>query len=232
MKFLVLQHVPFEGPAAIQDWADANQHTVSRQDASANSDFPAATSFDCLIIMGGPMSVNDPLPWIKPELDFIRTVIERGKQVIGICLGAQLIAKALGADVMANKVREIGWLPVYRSADFATSPHWACGVLPEQFLPLHWHGDTFSLPSKAVCLLRSEGCQHQAFSVEQHVLGLQFHLEFDRATTSRVAEACADELADGGQYVQAAETIITASDNYAAANALLFKLLDELQKQV
>ena len=95
MNFLVLQHVPFEGPVAIQDWADANRHTVTRQDASTNSEFPAPASFDCLIIMGGPMSVNDPLPWIAPELDFIRNVIERGQQVIGICLGAQLIAKAL-----------------------------------------------------------------------------------------------------------------------------------------
>jgi GMP synthase-like glutamine amidotransferase len=237
MKIIVLQHVPFEGPAAIQDWADRNNHTLERICCPDNANYPAIDSFDCLIIMGGPMSVNDQLPWMTAELAFIRECIDAEQYIIGICLGAQLIAQAIGGSILKNSVREIGWLPVQAvkhpsasSSAHAHDHHWVSNILPEQFTPLHWHGDTFTLPATASVILSSEGCAHQAFILGQHVLGLQFHLEFDTATASRVATECADELADGGPYVQSAETILHQPDNFKQANALLFKLLDALQQ--
>ena len=228
MRLLVLQHVPFEGPAAIQQWAEANRHTVSRFNCTTAAQFPEPTSFDCLIIMGGPMSVNDPLPWIAAEIAFIRRIIDTQRHnVIGICLGAQLIAKAMGATVMPNNEREIGWLPVQK-CNPVSSTHWAASVFPEQFTPLHWHGDTFTLPANACGLVSSAGCVNQAYTIGNYVLGLQFHLEFDITTASRVAEACADEIAEGGAYVQQAKIILAQSERFTAANQLLFDLLDTM----
>lgn len=230
MKLLVLQHVLFEGPAAIRSWANNNSHSIERLFTPEATEFPALDSFDCLIIMGGPMSVNDDLPWINAELDFIQQCIGRQHYVIGICLGAQLIAKAMGAAVLQNPVREIGWLPVTTNSQPKVTSHWANDLLPNSFTPLHWHGDTFTLPEQAQLLLSSQGCTNQAFSLNDRVLGLQFHLEFDIATASRVAAACADELAEGGLYVQEAKAILNEVEKFDTANQLLFDLLDGLAK--
>ena len=127
-----------------------------------------------LVFMGGTMSVNDPLPWIAAEIDLIRLAMERDLPVLGHCLGGQLIAKALGASISANPVKEVGWLAVERH-DNATARDWL-GDLPETFEAFHWHGETFTLPPDAAPVLRSRYCEQQGF-VKGKALALQFHVE-------------------------------------------------------
>jgi GMP synthase (glutamine-hydrolysing) len=128
-----------------------------------------------LVFMGGPMSANDDLPYLRAELAQIAKAAKVGQPVLGVCLGAQLIAKALGAQVHRNRVKEIGWYPVQWTPAAASDPLFAGLSAPETVF--HWHGETFDLPRGAEWLARSEACAHQAFRVGANVYGLQFHLE-------------------------------------------------------
>jgi GMP synthase (glutamine-hydrolysing) len=128
-----------------------------------------------LIFMGGPMSANDDLPYLRAELALIERAAQAGTPVLGVCLGAQLIAKALGARVYRNRVKEIGWFPVSWTPAAASDPLFA--GLSDAETVFHWHSETFDLPPGAELLARSEACSHQAFRVGANVYGLQFHLE-------------------------------------------------------
>jgi GMP synthase-like glutamine amidotransferase len=128
-----------------------------------------------LIFMGGPMSANDDLPYLRAELALIEQAAKVGQPVLGVCLGAQLIAKALGARVYRDRVKEIGWYPVQWTPAAARDPLFTGLSAPETVF--HWHGETFDLPPGAQWLARSEACAHQAFRVGANVYGLQFHLE-------------------------------------------------------
>jgi GMP synthase-like glutamine amidotransferase len=128
-----------------------------------------------LIFMGGPMSANDDLPYLRAELALIEQAAQAGVPILGVCLGSQLIAKALGARVYRNRVKEIGWYPVSWTPAAASDPLFAGLAAPETVF--HWHGETFDLPPGAEWLARSEACAHQAFRVGANVYGLQFHLE-------------------------------------------------------
>lgn len=152
-----------------------------------------------LIVMGGPMNVDDVehFPFLIEELRLIEKVIAEEKPVLGICLGAQLIAKALDARVYPNKVKEVGWGPVQLLPAVEADPVFAHA--PRDLTVLHWHGDTFDLPAGAVNLARSKKCAHQAFRWGRSTYGLQFHLE---ATPGMVRSWC--ESKDGMEYIQAA----------------------------
>jgi len=228
VRLLILQHVPFEGPAAIARWAELRGHSCSYIYCAEHPEYPALNAFDALIIMGGPMGVNDAPPWMSAENEFIRRSIDDKKIVLGVCLGAQLIASALGASVRRNPEKEIGWFTVesVMPDNLASQPF--KGTLPASFACLHWHGDTFDIPEGATHLYRSDACENQAFIYDNRVVGLQFHLEFDTATTQRVAEASHDELAAGGRYVQDIDAILSDPERFETANALMFDLLDAL----
>jgi GMP synthase-like glutamine amidotransferase len=130
--------------------------------------------FSGLVFMGGPMSVNDDLPWIEPELRLIRAAVEAGIPVLGHCLGGQLMSKALGGQVTRNPVREIGWGRV-EVMDGEVASHWL-GAGRRSFESFHWHGETFSVPPGATRILSSAFCENQAFALGPH-LGLQCHVE-------------------------------------------------------
>ncbi len=168
MKTYILQHIDFEGPGAVADWAP--DHSVVRVDL--DEPYPDLDQIDLLVIMGGPMGVHDEkkFPWLVKEKRFIENHIARGRKAIGFCLGAQLLADVLGANVKKNRVHEIGWLPVYSTSD---NPN----LLPESFEVFHWHGDTFDIPQGALHIARSEFCENQAFILNSQVLALQFHPE-------------------------------------------------------
>jgi GMP synthase-like glutamine amidotransferase len=229
MKVHWFQHVPFEGLGAIEAWLLARGHTLSCTRFYAEETPPANSGgFDWLIVMGGPMNVYqcDIHPWLSSEKHLIREAITAGKRVLGICLGAQLIADVLGGKVYQNGEREIGWLPV-RTVSAGVSSSFA---FPEETLVFHWHGDTFSLPPGSVWLAESDGCVHQAFAVGTRVLGLQFHLEMTAAGVSRITQACANELAPG-RYVQPADIIISqGKQNEPAMAKLLDRLLTVLEQ--
>ena len=165
MRIHCLQHVPFEGPAGIDDWAARKGYPVTTTLLFEHGKLPDREAFDWLVVMGGPMGVRDETdyPWMANEKALIGAAIAAGKTVIGVCLSAQLIAAALGARVYPNAHREIGWFPVALTDQGRASDLFA--FLPHRFEVFHWHGDIFGLPDGAVHLAHSEGCEHQVFTL-------------------------------------------------------------------
>lgn len=223
---LILMHVPFEGPAAIRDWLTRAGFTLRELQCGSDTDWQALDLPDWLVIMGGPMSANDDatLPWLGHEMAFIKRAIDAGKKVLGVCLGAQMIARVLGAAVTRNPAREIGWFPV--TSTVAGQHHPLGQVFADAPSVLHWHGETFDIPAGAVHLAQSECCTNQAFLYRQHVLGLQCHLEMGRKHVERLCAACADELAGGGTFVQPASAILATDAPFADNQQRLDRLLD------
>ncbi len=155
-----------------------------------------------LVFMGGSMSVNDPLPWIAQELVLIRQAVAANLPVLGHCLGGQLISKALGGTVTANRVKEIGWYPV-QSHESAITREWLAG-LPTEFEVFHWHGETFTLPAGATPILRNEHCAQQGFVIG-NTLALQCHIEMTAAMVREWAEHGQHEIATPSATVQSAK---------------------------
>ncbi len=225
MNISVLQHEPFEGPALIAEWAREHNHALSIRHLYRGDALPELSSADWIVAMGGAMSVNNEaaLPWLVPEKAFVRAAIEAHKRVLGVCLGAQLIASALGARVYQSPEREIGW--------------WPLQVLEagRKYLPaqnptvLHWHGETFDLPAGAALLASTEGCANQAFSAGARAVGLQFHLECAPETVRGFVQECASEIAPGRKWIQTPEQVL-AGDYFEASRALLWSLLDAMER--
>ena len=232
MKVHIFQHVSFEGPGSIDLWLHARQAHVTTTRFYEHDALPALNDVDLLIIMGGPMSVNDEaaLPWLRDEKRFIAEAIAARKAVLGTCLGAQLIASALGARVYPGLQKEIGWF------DIVARPPSAGGgnektlfQLPETTRAFHWHGETFTLPDGATRLAGSAACALQAFQYGSRVIGLQCHLETTPADTEALLTHCREELANaqGSAYVQTPEEIRAEPvETYRQMAALLTSLLD------
>lgn len=165
---------------------------------------PQITDVSALVFMGGPMSVNDDIKWIKQELTLIQKAVAADLPVLGHCLGGQLISKALGGKIFANPEKEIGWLPVQKIPG-ALSDNWLQNFTDGSVL-FHWHGETFSIPEGATAILRSEHCEHQGF-VMGNTLALQCHVEMTEAMVSEWAELYKDELADPATTVQSQKEI-------------------------
>lgn len=221
-----LQHVPFEGLGYIETWLATTGYEITQTKLFQSEVLPQPDSFDLLVVMGGPMSVNDEeeYPWLADEKQFIRNAINAGKAVLGVCLGAQLIASAQGARVYKNQVKEIGWFPIEKVNSDAMN----CFAFPPTLEVFHWHGETFDLPEGAHHLARSIGCENQAFQVGNNVIGLQFHLETTPDSAKKITANCRDELVDG-QYIQTEETILsTGPEKYQAINQIMAEILDYL----
>jgi GMP synthase-like glutamine amidotransferase len=171
----IFRHAANEGPGYFATYLDRHRipWEVIAIDAGAAVP-PAPERFSGLAFMGGPMSVNDDLPWIAPALALIRAAVDAEVPVLGHCLGSQLMAKALGAEITRNPVKEIGWGPV-KVAGNAVAARWFGADLRE-FESFHWHGETFALPAGATHLLSSPHCANQAFALGRH-LGMQCHVE-------------------------------------------------------
>ncbi len=223
-RFHYIQHVPFEGPGVILSWALGQGFTISSTRAWLGEAFPSVDNFDWLLIMGGPMSVGDEdmYPWLAEEKARIREAVEKEKKVIGICLGAQLIAAAMGSPVYGNAFREIGWFPLKASADAVHLP--LTGLL-DGLTAFHWHGDTFSLPEGATLLCSSEACANQAFMLGKSVLALQFHLEVDELAVEGMLEEMSREL-NPERYVMGREGIMAGRVYLKANHRRMFALLD------
>lgn len=223
------QHVPFEGLASIEDWARAHGHTLSATFFfAAEPVLPALAEIDWLIVMGGPMGVydEDKYPWLGREKAFIREAIDAGKTVLGICLGAQLIASALGSAVYPGPQREIGWWPIDKTAAGRSHPLFV--DLPDEFTVLHWHGDTFDLPAGAELIASSAACANQAFVVGERVVGLQFHFEATAASVRQMIAGDPDDLKAAGQYIQSEQTLLANLHHVADNNRIMAALLTRL----
>ena len=224
MRAHYLQHVPFEGLGSIKPWLLDAGYEISCSALYRSDKFPDLGTVDLIIVLGGPMSVNDEgeFPWLIEEKRFIRDAIEDGKPVLGICLGAQLIAKSLGAHVYRNHCKEIGWFPVHgihRSGSSRIFP------FPSTIEVFHWHGETFDLLPDAFLLARSEACQNQAFQIGRKVIGLQFHLETTPESARNLVSNCREELLPA-RYVQSEAAILEVNpEKYREINREMDRIL-------
>ena len=220
-----LQHVPFEGPGSIGDWVRRRRHVLGVTRFHREEPLPAVADVDLLVVMGGPMNVHEEskYPWLTREKRFIGAAIAAGREVLGVCLGAQLIADVLGARVYANTEKEIGWFAIERTEAAAASGLF--GPFPQRFEVFHWHGDTFDIPSGALHVARSEGCSHQAFVYGERVVGLQFHLEMAQAGARQLIAHCSDDLV-GGRYIQKPREMLADAVRFDAVNGVMDGLLD------
>lgn len=225
-----IQHVPFEGIGFIETYARQKGFVVSGTRVFENDPYPDNGDFDWLVIMGGPMSVYEDHihPWISEEKKCISLAILRNKTVIGICLGAQLIASALGAKVYPNSRKEIGWFPVKLTPRARTME--ALAQVPATFMAFHWHGDMFDIPSAAVHCCGSEACANQAFVYKKRVLGLQFHCESTEESIGALLENCAADITKGPS-VQSAELLKSRMRFVTEANRVMETMLDGLLRE-
>lgn len=227
MKLHFLQHVWFEDLAYIKTWAKHKDIAISGTAFFANEQLPPIHDFDWLVIVGGPMGVYDEkqYPWLVEEKKFIEEAIAAGKTVLGICLGAQLLANVLGARVYKGRYKEIGWFDVSKTAEASESKIFT--NLPDTLKAFQWHGDTFELPTGARRLAQSNPCPNQAFELNGRVLGLQFHLESTPESIDKLIKNCSKELIEG-KYIQNASQITAQNSNVEQANRLMETLLDNM----
>jgi GMP synthase (glutamine-hydrolysing) len=229
MRIHTLQHVPFEGLGSILPWAEHRGCQLSRTRLFAGDPVPEPEAFDWLVVMGGPMGVHDESehPWLVGEKRLLGDAIEAGKVVLGICLGAQLLAAVLGARVRAGRYKEIGWFPIEATPEAARSR--VAGALPSRLEVFHWHGDGFALPAGAIRIARSAACENQGFVYAERVVGLQFHLETTPQTAAELVENCGHELVPS-PFVQGAEVILSDPRRFETINGVMGRLLDRLDR--
>ncbi len=229
MKIHYLQHVHFEDPANIFKWAKEKGHEIKGSRLFLKEPLPAVEDFDLLVVMGGPMGIYDEkdFPFLKEEKKFLEKVIKENKKVLGICLGAQLIADVLGAKVYKNQYKEIGWFPVYKTKEAEGSKIFK--DFPDSFTAFHWHGDTFDIPSGSKHIFYSEGCKNQAFEYNNgKVIGLQFHFETTPESAKALIENSIEELKEKGKYIQSSDEILSKKENFSQIEKLLYKMMDKL----
>ena len=229
MRIHVLQHVAFEGPAAIEDWARRFGHSITRSRLDKGEALPDVAVFDLLVIMGAPMSVNDEhlYPWLKEEKILVRNAIESRRAVLGICLGAQMIASAMGAPVYRGCEKEIGWFPVRRVAASG-----AGALFPKTFTPLHWHGETFDLPAGAVRLAETDAVPNQAFQLGS-AIGLQFHLEATPESVQQLVDNAGNEIENDKPFQQSSQELLAQTPQASVgAQTILHKLLEHIEASI
>ncbi len=211
MKIHFLEHVPFETPAYIETIARNRNYSFEKTRLFSDDPFPRQADFDLLVIMGGPMNVYETheFPWLEKEKKFIASAIENEKKIIGICLGAQLLADVLGAKVFKNEHKEIGWYEVRLTAESKNAR--LLESIPDSFFAFHWHGDTFEIPQGAICVGSSAACRNQGFIYNNNIIGLQFHLELTAPDISGLIKYCGDEIIKA-DYIQTEKEIISKSE--------------------
>lgn len=229
MRIKLFQHVTFEGAGTISEWASRRNHELSTIDIRHELQFPDFDSFDMLIVMGGPMSVNSRLLiWLQDEILFIKEALSRHKFVLGICLGAQMIAKALGAEVKKMNHPEIGWYDVELTEAGKRCDYFI--GLPDKFMAFHWHGEEFELPTGYDSILQNEANQNQAFC-GTNFLALQCHFEQSTDSISNMLEKTGTFL-PVSNYVQEANDIIEKFDYVREIKETMFLILDNIEERI
>ncbi len=230
MKLHYFQHVPFEDLAKIENWAILNNFQISSTKFFNDYNKIDIDSIDWLVIMGGPMNIYEygKYPWLKEEKLMIEKFIKKGKFVLGICLGAQLIADVLGVRVYKNNYKEIGWLPI----NFIKKQnHILDNIFLDSIHVFQWHGDTFNIPEGAIKIASSEACPNQGFIYENKVIGLQFHIESTLKSIKKLIRSCGNEIKID-RYIQNEQEILNNTKLYQKkANNLLYKILESIKNQ-
>ena len=220
-------HVPFEGPGIMADWFMEKGHKLEYTRFYEGDSLPEASQVDLLVIMGGPMNVFDyhMHSWMQEEIEWVRDFIRSGKPVLGICLGAQILAAALGQEVYPGPDKEIGW----HKLEFLPSlgEFRIFEDLPVARKVFHWHGDTFGIPEGAVRIARSELFPNQGFIYDKRVIALQFHLEVKPESVQALVDNCRDELVEG-PFIQPEDEILAESSYFRSNQQVLYHFLDYL----
>jgi len=196
---LLLQHVPFEGPGVFQVYLEKRgleTHKMLVPSQGVPEDLP-----DFLLVMGGPMSVNDDDSWIEKELAFIRRSVEADIPVLGVCLGSQFITKALGGEVKQGPRLEIGPVPIAFTVEEDTDP--VFGTFPPTLEVFQWHGEGLTLPPGAILLASSQHFPVQAFRYGERIYGLLFHLELETSGVEALCRECSDDVQKAGMTTEA-----------------------------
>jgi len=221
METYIFQHVAFEGPGAILPYLESKGHHVHLVKLYAGDSVPSSLDVDFAVLMGGPMSAleEDKYPFMAEEKQLCRELFAAEKPVLGICLGAQIMANAFFAQIRQNPEKEIGFYPVTFENGFTVNA-------------FHWHGETFDIPEYAESIAYSEACRNQGFKIGRS-LGLQFHLETTEDSLSSLLENGAEELEQAlsakAKYVQSKSQILeTAKTALPELNAALSELLDAM----
>jgi GMP synthase-like glutamine amidotransferase len=208
MRIHFIQHVAFETPGFLGGWALHNADFITFSRPYETVWFPEPDQLDMIIVLGGPMSVNDTKrhPWLLNEMDFLEKAVKKRKKVLGICLGAQLLTRVLGGSVYQNPYKEIGWHPVRLAPAARNLPLFQ--EFPAAWFVFHWHGETFAIPPMGYRIAESDACPNQGYLYEDHVLALQFHMESDVDGIEAMLKNCADELVLGS-FIQTPDEIRT-----------------------
>ena len=228
MRLLLLQHDPLDGPGALADWAAERGYSVAICLICQGESLPPLDSFDLLVSLGGPMGAyeEEKHPWLVSEKEYLRQGVSAGKKILGLCLGCQLLADALGGKAFRHTCKEFGWQPIEL---LEAGRDWFGE--DEGFYAFQWHGDTYSLPPGAIQLARNEAAEQQAFLLTgplgNSVLGLQFHLEWTE-TMAREALAEPDVAPPPSPSVQTPGEILSNLSLFDAARSRFFRLIDKL----
>lgn len=231
LKIRCFMHAPFEGPGIIETWVHENGHRMDFTRFYEADSLPDSSEVDMLVIMGGPMNVFDfhIHPWMQEEIEWVRKHVDAGKPVLGICLGAQIIAASLGVDVYPGEHKEIGWhnlrfLPSI--GEFRIFKN-----LPETRKVFHWHGDTFPIPPEATRIASSSAFPNQGFIYKNSAIALQFHLEVTPDLVHGMVENCREELVPG-PYTQTEKELLSQTGFYESNQQIMFQFLDYLSGSV
>lgn len=237
MKILVFQHVAFEYPGAIEDWAIEHNHELILCKSFAGDSVQKIDTYDVFIFLGGPMSVHDKniYQWIEFEKSVITNAFNQNKKIIGICLGAQLIAETFGAEVIKQKSPEIGWHDVdftWNIGDSRETPGIVTKlteIFPNKMQAFHWHGETYNLPANSIKISESKACENQAFLIGSNVAAFQFHMEIKQEGVKALLENCSEDI-DNSDYVQSNDEILNGVENISTMNNVFKRFLTEFSR--
>lgn len=208
LSILFIKHIDIEGPGTLSDFLDSKAVPYEIIDVSNGDALPSTPEeYKAIVILGGPMNVyeEDKYPFLKSEDELIKAALSKGVPMLGLCLGAQLIAKAAGARIGRSLEKEIGWFKVDLTEKGLKDPLF--NGFGSDLDVFQWHGDTFEIPDNGVHLASSEICLNQAFRYNSNVYGLQFHLEVTRDMIQEWLDAYSDEVSSMGDKVNKEEIV-------------------------
>lgn len=233
MKIHILQHESSElvGPGNIVKWASKKNHQITTTRVDLNEAYPESKEFDLLIILGGFQSAYDEenYEWLEEEKRWIRVMIEKNKYVLGICLGAQLIADAMGGKAKKHIHKEIGWWPVQFNERALSHP--LLKGMPKEATFYQFHQDTFQLPEMSDHLAENKASKNQAYSINEHVLALQFHPEVQVCSAKNMLKLLKIHPKEATPFIQN-EAEIIKSKHFQKSEKLLYKILNNFEYQI